>query len=368
MPRLSRIHYSGKYFDYPLKAQNALSGLGLVERVSHRAQLPAVASPAVPGRRELRAVGDEPIRQAALSRSSSRRTPKKCGAFRAPRSAPSGRRSAFRACRWPGRSSTPRRSAARDPTDQDADQRVPVSAPRARADVGDRCRDGSQEMGGAGADAARRHRDRDARTARVVAVRAQTPDGERRFEAEHVISTMPMRDARARAATPRCRTGAQRAGEGLNYRDFLVVALILDSDDLFPDNWIYIHTPGVKVGRIQNFNNWSRAMVPEPGTTCLGMEYFCFEGDGLWKSRRRRSRSRWRRGSSESSASATRRKVVDGTRRADAEGVSRSTTRTYRGTSRRRSARASIRFRTCTRSAATACTSTTTRITRCSRR
>ena len=62
------------------------------------------------------------------------------------------------------------------------------------------------------------------------------------------------------------------------------MALILDRDNLFPDNWIYIHTPGVQVGRIQNFNNWSAAMVPTPGTTCLGMEYFCFEGDGLWTS------------------------------------------------------------------------------------
>ena len=74
------------------------------------------------------------------------------------------------------------------------------------------------------------------------------------------------------------------SAEGLRYRDFLVVALILDQEDLFPDNWIYIHTPGVKVGRIQNFNNWSRAMVPDAGRTCLGMEYFCFEGDQLWNS------------------------------------------------------------------------------------
>jgi protoporphyrinogen oxidase len=72
------------------------------------------------------------------------------------------------------------------------------------------------------------------------------------------------------------------AAKGLRYRDFLTVALMLDTENLFPDNWIYIHTPGVKVGRIQNFNNWSRAMVPEPGCTCLGLEYFCFEGDGLW--------------------------------------------------------------------------------------
>jgi protoporphyrinogen oxidase len=57
---------------------------------------------------------------------------------------------------------------------------------------------------------------------------------------------------------------------------------MLKREKLFPDNWIYIHTPGVKVGRIQNFNNWSAAMVPAPGITCVGMEYFCFKGDGLW--------------------------------------------------------------------------------------
>jgi protoporphyrinogen oxidase len=94
---------------------------------------------------------------------------------------------------------------------------------------------------------------------------------------------MPLR-ALVRGFEPEAPEPVRRAGEGLNYRDFLVVALMLEKSDLFPDNWIYIHTPGVKVGRIQNFNNWSRAMVPAPGVTCLGMEYFCFEGDGLWTS------------------------------------------------------------------------------------
>jgi protoporphyrinogen oxidase len=118
---------------------------------------------------------------------------------------------------------------------------------------------------------------------RVIAVHARTPDGPRTFEAEHVISTMPLRSL-VRAITPAGPEGVRRAAEGLRYRDFLVVALILDKDRLFPDNWIYIHTPGVQVGRIQNFNNWSAAMVPVPGMTCLGMEYFCFKGDGLWES------------------------------------------------------------------------------------
>ncbi len=119
---------------------------------------------------------------------------------------------------------------------------------------------------------------------RVSKVYANTPDGERAFEAEHVISTTAVRSL-VRALAPRPPLEVCEAAEGLRYRDFLVVALILNRDKLFPDNWIYIHTPGVKVGRIQNFNNWSPAMVPTPGMTCLGMEYFCFEGDGLWSAR-----------------------------------------------------------------------------------
>jgi protoporphyrinogen oxidase len=59
---------------------------------------------------------------------------------------------------------------------------------------------------------------------------------------------------------------------------------MIDRADVFPDNWIYVHDPSVKVGRIQNFKNWSPDMVPDPSKTCLGLEYFCFEGDGLWTS------------------------------------------------------------------------------------
>jgi protoporphyrinogen oxidase len=118
---------------------------------------------------------------------------------------------------------------------------------------------------------------------RVTRVHAATPDGERVFEADHVITTMPVRSL-VRAIVPAPDPKIREAAEGLRYRDFLVVALMLKRERLFPDNWIYIHTPGVRVGRIQNFNNWSAAMVPVPGTTCLGMEYFCFKGDGLWTS------------------------------------------------------------------------------------
>jgi protoporphyrinogen oxidase len=88
--------------------------------------------------------------------------------------------------------------------------------------------------------------------------------------------------ALVRALRPRPSEPVERAGAGLAYRDLIVVALVLRAADLFPDNWIYVHSAGVQVARIQNFNNWSRDMVPTPDRTCLGLEYFCSEGDGLW--------------------------------------------------------------------------------------
>jgi protoporphyrinogen oxidase len=74
-----------------------------------------------------------------------------------------------------------------------------------------------------------------------------------------------------------------RAAAGLSYRDFLTVALVLRGSDPFPDNWIYVHDPGVRVGRIQNYRAWSPWLVPDGETTCVGLEYFCFEGDDLWE-------------------------------------------------------------------------------------
>jgi protoporphyrinogen oxidase len=119
---------------------------------------------------------------------------------------------------------------------------------------------------------------------RAVAVLADTPHGTERFRAHHVISSAPLR-ALVHALEPSAPADVTSAANGLKYRDFLTVALIVGRDKLFQDNWIYIHSPGVKVGRIQNFNNWSQALVPVPHKTCLGLEYFCFQGDRLWESR-----------------------------------------------------------------------------------
>jgi protoporphyrinogen oxidase len=100
-------------------------------------------------------------------------------------------------------------------------------------------------------------------------------------DASHVIATMPIRELLTSflPALPRV---AQDAANRLKYRDFITVALIVKQRDVFPDNWIYVHDPSVKVGRIQNFKNWSPEMVPDESMTCLGLEYFCTEGDELW--------------------------------------------------------------------------------------
>jgi len=112
-------------------------------------------------------------------------------------------------------------------------------------------------------------------------VAARRGDEQLVINAGHVISSAPMRELAGRLHPVPATLGDALQ---LNYRDFLTVALIIRSDDLFPDNWIYIHDPRVKVGRVQNFRSWSPEMVPDETCACVGLEYFCFEGDGLWSS------------------------------------------------------------------------------------
>jgi protoporphyrinogen oxidase len=99
--------------------------------------------------------------------------------------------------------------------------------------------------------------------------------------ADEFISSMPVTEF-IKKLDPPCPDNVLQAARQLNYRDFLTVCLIVNKEHLFPDNWIYIHDPEVKVGRIQNFKNWSPFMVPDSTKTSLGLEYFCTEGDDLW--------------------------------------------------------------------------------------
>src|SRR5215212_9107143 len=116
------------------------------------------------------------------------------------------------------------------------------------------------------------------RDGKIVAIEA----GGERIEPSDVISSLPLRATVGLSGA--AATGAvQAAAQGLRYRDFLTIALVIDDADPFPDNWIYIHEPGVRVGRIQNYKSWSPWMVPDPSKACVGLEYFCFKGDDLWE-------------------------------------------------------------------------------------
>lgn len=117
----------------------------------------------------------------------------------------------------------------------------------------------------------------------VEAVEVADAEGTETIRGTHFLSSMPAREL-VRKLSPAPPAEVLTAANNLKYRDFIIVALIVNRRSVFPDNWIYIHDPEVKLGRIQNFKNWSPDMVPDQNKTCLGLEYFCFAGDGLWNS------------------------------------------------------------------------------------
>lgn len=117
---------------------------------------------------------------------------------------------------------------------------------------------------------------------RAVGVASEDSAGDRREHAcGALISSMPLREF-VRVFDPAAPPELIEEVEKLRYRDFLLVALTVRGTDIFPDNWIYIHDPGVKAGRVQNYRNWSVDMVPEGAFSVLGVEYFCNQQDDLW--------------------------------------------------------------------------------------
>lgn len=280
VPRLSRIHYGGKYFDYPLKAMNALRGLGIFNAIaivfsyflSHLRPYPV----------------EDNFEQWVSNRFGKRlyRTFFKTYTEKVWGIPCTEIRAEWAAQRIQGLSlATAILNAAALQKRSDSIKTLINEFQYPRLGPGQMWEKARDRIRGLGGQVLMRHEVTAVETKddRVIAVRVATPDGEKRIAGEHFISTMPIRNL-VRSLHPPVAKAVADAGNGLNYRDFLTVALIIDKEDLFPDNWIYIHTPGVRVGRIQNFNNWSKAMVPEAGKTCLGLEYFCFEGDGLWTS------------------------------------------------------------------------------------
>lgn len=280
-PRLSRIFYDGIFFDYPLKPVNALRGLGLIEaaRVGF-SFLRAQAFPIRPERtfdqwvtnrfgRRLFEIFFEtytekvwgiPCDQIGADWAAQRI--KNLDLVQAVKTALLGQRGARKGevittlieeFEYPRLGPGQMWESCRD---QLADKGIPT---RMQHEVVRLEHDG----------------------ARITAAVIAGPDGEERVPARAVISSMPLRQL-VHAMDPPAPTAVREAASRLKYRDFLTVVLIVKDPELFPDNWIYIHSPEVKLGRIQNFKNWSPEMVPDPGTSALGLEYFVNVGDELW--------------------------------------------------------------------------------------
>ncbi len=280
VPRLSRIYYDGTFFNYPLKPLNALKGLGLWESI--RVLFSYAKAQVVPHAEE------ENFEEWVSNRFGQRLyeiffktyTEKvwgiPCTEIRAEWAAQRIKGLSLVKALLEAASVNKRSDKIKTLIHE---FQYPRLGPGQLWEI---CRDEVVDMGG---EVLMHHRvtDIEIEDGRAVAVRAETPEGDRRFEADHVISSMPVRSL-AHSLEPTPDAEVMEGADGLSYRDFLVVALIIEEEELFPDNWIYIHEPNVKVGRVQNFKNWSEDLVPDPSRTCLGLEYFCFEGDGLWES------------------------------------------------------------------------------------
>jgi protoporphyrinogen oxidase len=276
--RLSRIYYEGRFFDYPLKPFRALRGLGPLE--AFRIALSYAAAQVVPSREE------KSFEQWVSNRFGRRLfeiffeayTEKVWGI---PCSEISADWAAQRIQNL-DLASMLKRALIGSKTDEIATLIERFHYPRhGPGQMWERCAALLEERGTSVLLRTRVERiSHDGRRVKSVTVRG--PDGaEREMEAERFLSSMPIRDL-LHALDPAPPKEVMRAADQLRYRDFLTVGLIVDRAELFPDNWIYVHSGDVKLGRIQNFKNWSPQMVPDPEKTSLGLEYFVQENDELW--------------------------------------------------------------------------------------
>ena len=278
VPRLSRIYYEGRYYDYPLKIPNTLRNLGPVESV--RIALSYLGS-------RLRPTRTEDTFDQWVSNRFGRRLFERffktytekvwgipCTSIQADWAAQRIQNlslvKAVKTALFGGN----------DTTSLIEEFQYPRLGPGM---MWERVRDNLREMGNevrmeTRVDAV--HHDGEGTVHAVTEVDAASGEA-RRVEVDSVINTMPL-GRLMHALDPPPPAKVLAAADRLRYRDFLIVVLIVDEPDPFPDNWIYIHSPEVQVGRIQNFRSWSREMVPDENRSSIGLEYFCHAGDGLW--------------------------------------------------------------------------------------
>ena len=277
-PRMSRIYYQGKFYDYPLKAFNALGNLGIVEAV--RCVLSYAWARLNPPKDQTKFEGYVAAKFGwRLYRTFFKTYTEKvwgvpADELEADWAAQRIKNLSLFGAIW--NAITPRRNQ-KDITSLIEEFEYPRHGPGM---MWERCHELVEAQG---SDVhfhqpVARIRHRDGAAFEVI---ASTPEGDVAHPCTEVISSMPI-PRLVQAMDPPASEDVLIAAKSLQFRDFLTVALVVPEADGFPDNWIYIHAPEVDVGRIQNFGSWSPQMIPDPGKTCLGLEYFVNEGDHLW--------------------------------------------------------------------------------------
>ncbi len=283
--RLSRIYYRGKYFDYPLKATNALLSLGPVETVRCMASYAWAKLTPVKEPRNLEDWVRNQFGERLFQIFFKTYTEKVWGISTSELSADWASQrikgldmtQVLKNALLPQRRAKERGEVIKTLIDQ---FRYPRLGP---GQLWEKVRDllaanGHPVQMGQTVERVRHEH------GRVVSVAVRDAWGAvREVKGSDFVSSLPVREL-VLNLDPAPPEAVLAAAQALSYRDYLTVALMIRRRDLFPDNWVYIHEPGVVVGRIQNFKNWSRWMVPDEDTTCLGLEYFCFENDQLWDS------------------------------------------------------------------------------------
>jgi protoporphyrinogen oxidase len=281
-PRLSRIYYRGSFFDYPLKPWRALAALGPWEAMRIAASYAAARLAPSPRERS--------FEQWIVNRFGRRLyeiffktyTEKvwgiPCSQIDAAWAAQRIKNLDLWTAVWSALPGGRRRAGAEKVTTLIERFHYPRLGP---GQMWQRCREltaasGAPTVTGARVVGVHLHNG-------STAVSIEHGDGRKeRVAAGHVISSMPLAELLAILDPPPPPAVLAAAGR-LRYRDFLTVLLIVRRAEMFPDNWIYIHAPEVRVGRVQNFKNWSADLVPDAATTSLGCEYFLSERDPLWQ-------------------------------------------------------------------------------------
>lgn len=281
-PRLSRIHYGGHFFEYPLKALNALAGLGPLEALL--VGLSYTKARFFPGKEETNFAQwvsnrfGERLYRIFFKTYTEKVWGMSCTEISADWAVQRIRNLSLSEALRNALFGAQRGKDGRVITTLIDSFHYPRYGPGM---MWERCEEllaarGSATLRGVHID--RIHH----RRGRVEAIFGWTAAGERvEYGGEHFISTMPLHDL-IHALDPAPPAEVLQAANRLRYRDYLTVVLIVKRDMVFPDNWIYIHSPEVKMGRIQNYKNWSPAMVPDPSRTSLGLEYFLWDKDEEW--------------------------------------------------------------------------------------